>query len=358
MTDLTQRRAPEQLFSSGYVRRHPLNAVLSALLLAGLAYVGWIVINWAFVNSVTNAHSMAECRSIGSGACWAVVGERGRLVIFGLYPFEEQWRALLACGVLLAGAILSCLPRFHSVALLVSVWLVSFLLFTVLMGGGMLGLRAVPQANWGGLALSFYIFAAILIVGIPLAIVFALIRHTGPDWASLPVGLLIDSVRSIPLTVILFFMALVMPTLIPGWIAGEKLSRVVAGFAIFFSCYQAEILRGALQALSKGQVEASRALGLSYWQTQVLVVLPQIFRTALPQTVNQIVAAFKDTSYVAIVGFFDMTASASAALGTGEWATGYVEIYLLVAVIYLAFGYSLSRYGGYLETKADKAHSR
>lgn len=341
-----------------YVCRHPVDAVVSTVLLTGIAYVIWQVFGWAVLNSVGGVKSVAECRQIGTGACWAVVQERGRLVFFGLYPFDEQWRAILACIVLLTCAVLSCIPRLQRSLPLMVIWLVSFTVFAVLMGGGVLGLVPVSQANWGGLALTFYIFAAMLILGMPLAIAFALIRHAGPAWLAIPVSLVVDFVRSIPLTVILFFVALVVPMLIPGWIASDKLLRVIAGFALFFACYQAEILRGALQGLSSGQTEAASALGLNWWQTHVRIVLPQVFRTALPQTVNQIVTAFKDTSYVAIVGFFDMTASASAALGRGEWATAYVEIYLLVAAIYLVFGYSLSRYGSYLEAKSDLAYTR
>jgi len=336
-----------------YVRDHPINSLASSLLLAFMGYYALRFLHWAIADSVTRADSVAGCRAIADGACWAVIRERGRLILFGLYPFEEQWRPLLACAILLVAAIASCLRRLQHARLIISIWLAAFLAFTVLMGGGIFGLSAVPKGNWGGLALTFYIFASMLIMGFPLAIAFTLIRWSGPRWAALPVGLVVDLVRAIPLTVILFFVALVLPSLIPGWLAADKLSRVVAGFALFFACYQAEILRGAFQGLDRGQVEAAKALGLSYWNIQRFVVLPQILRTSLPQTVNQIVTAFKDTSYVAIVGFFDMTASASAALGSREWATAYVEVYLVVGAVYLAFGYALARYGAHLERTAD-----
>jgi general L-amino acid transport system permease protein len=146
--------------------------------------------------------------------------------------------------------------------------------------------------------------------------------------------------------------------LLPTWLSGDKLFRVILGFSLFIACYQAEILRGGLQAIEHGQVEAAKALGLRYWQYQLTVILPQVFRITLPQTVNQVVTGFKDTSYVAIVGFFDLVASASAALGTGDWAIAFVEVYIVVGLLYFVFGYSLAAYGTYIERKMSIAHRR
>lgn len=341
-----------------YLANHPVNSVVSLLLLGLLAYLLVRFFEWAVIHSVVEADSIAGCRQRDTGACWAVIRERGRLVLFGLYPFPEQWRPIIACLILLAASIATCMRHCQRAVVILPLWTGSFIIFTILMGGGVLGLAPVPQANWGGLALTFYIFAAMLIVGFPLSIAFALARQSGPRWASTSVGVLVDLVRSIPLTVILFFVALVLPSFVPGWLTADKLLRVIGGFSLFFACYQSEILRGALQGLNKGQAEAAKALGLSFWKMQALVILPQAFRTALPSTVNQVVTAFKDTSYVAIIGFFDMTASASAALGTGEWATAYVEVYLVVGGLYLAFGFALARYGSYLERKSDRGHAR
>lgn len=347
---------------SGQPRRMPMREMISGASTLLLICLAGLLLNqlyvWGWANSVWDAGSAAECAQRGTGACWAVIRERGRLVLFGLYPESEQWRAILGSGIILVAAVLSCLRPLQRLRFLAPLWLVAMVSFSLLMSGGYFGLTPVERTSWGGLSLTFYIFSAMLMIGMPLAVAIALGRHSGPQWLSIPLGMFVDTIRSIPLTAILFFMALVLPTLFASQLLGDKLMRVILGFSVFFACYQSEVIRGGLQALDKGQVEAGRSLGLSRFDVTTLVVLPQVFRTVLPQTVNQIVTAFKDTSYVAIIGFFDMTASASAALGSGEWAAAFVEVYLLVAILYLIFGYSLSRYGAYLERKSDVAYTR
>lgn len=333
--------------------------ILAAVVVGGLLlYVGYRLYGWAITHSVWNAANTAECRAQDSGACWAVIRERGRLVLFGLYPQAEQWRAVLGAVIILIAAILSCLRPLQRLPVIALLWTLGMVSFSMLMSGGVFGLVPVERTSWGGLSLTFYLFAAILMLGMPLSMALALARHDGPQWVAVPVGTMVDLVRSIPLTAILFFAALVMPTLVGHQLLSDKLWRVIFGFSLFFACYQSEIIRGGLQALDRGQTDAGRSLGLGPFDIRTRIVLPQVFRTVLPQTVNQIVTTFKDTSYVAIIGFFDMTASASAALGSGEWASAFVEIYLLVAALYLLFGYSLSRYGAYLERKSDVAFMR
>ncbi len=312
--------------------------------------------DWAVIDSVWEASSALDCAARGSGACWAVLPARIRLVLFGVYPFEEQWRAALGCLVLLTASVLSCMPAFWSIGRLAPLWLGSFSVYLLLLRGGLFGLSVVTTENWGGLALTFLIFASVMLVGLPAAILLAMARTSALSWLRFPAGVLVDFIRSVPLIAVLFTAAIVAPLVLPAWMSGDKLTRVIIGAALFFAVYQAEILRGGFQAIPSGQREAATALGLRYWQYQFTVILPQVFRTVLPQTINQAVSGFKDTSYVAVVGFFDMTASASAALGTGDWALAFIEIYAVVGAIYLIFGYSLSRYGHYLEQRMGAAY--
>jgi general L-amino acid transport system permease protein len=316
------------------------------------------VFQWAVVDSVWQANSAAECSERGSGACWAVIPARINLILFGVYPFAEHWRAAVGCIVLLVACILSCTPYFWQVARFVTLWILSFSVFLGLMRGGIFGLPLISTEQWGGLALTFFVFASIMIMGMPLAILLALTRYSGPRWARFAVGVCIDLVRSVPLVAILFGSSLIVPLLFPGWLSGDKLSRVILGFSFFIACYQAEILRGGFQAVEPGQEEAAKALGMRYWQYHLTVILPQVFRISLPQTVNQVVTGFKDTSYVAIVGFFDLVASGSAALGTGDWAIAFVEVYIVVGLLYFVFGYSLSIYGMYVERQINTAYQR
>jgi general L-amino acid transport system permease protein len=326
---------------------------VATLLFAALAaWVLWSLIDWALLSAVFGAENREACLQ-GDGACWSVIAARWRIVLFGLYPFEEQWRSALACIVMVIVAVLSCVPWFWSARRLPVLWIAGFAIFYVLMRGGLFGLTPVFEQNWGGLALTIFIFAAVSILGMPLAIVFALLRRSQLPWISRTMALVIDTIRSLPLLTIMFTFAIVLPFVLPGWAIGDKLYRVIVGYALFFACYQAEIIRGGMQALPAGQEEAGKALGLGYWHRMGYIILPQAFRNALPPTINQFVITFKETSLVTIIGFFDVMASGRAAAGTAEWSFAVVEIYVFLALIFFVFVFSLSRYGAYLERRLD-----
>jgi general L-amino acid transport system permease protein len=230
-------------------------------------------------------------------------------------------------------------------------WVLGTIAFYILMKGGVLGLPYVGEESWGGLSLTLFIFVATGLIGFPLSIILALLRRSDLPLISRTTGLIIDAVRSLPLISILFTFAIVLPFALPGWLQGDKLYRVIIGFALFFAVYQAEIIRGGMQGVPGGQEEAAKALGISYWHRISRIVMPQAMRNALPATINQFVISFKETSLVVIVGFFEVLASGNAAFGTGEWRAYYVEVYAFIAFIYFIFVFSLSRYGAYLERR-------
>jgi general L-amino acid transport system permease protein len=334
-----------RLFSS------PLNGAVSLLGLGLIGLVGWWIVEWAVLGAVFSAAGGAEACRAADGACWAIIDARWRLILFGLYPHELHWRSGLACALIVIVAVLSCIPWFWRVRRLSALWLCGFLAFYALMRGGVLGLSPVSEEKWGGLSLTVFIFALGVLVGMPLSVVLALMRRSNLPVISATTGTIIDAVRSLPLVSIMFVAAVVLPLALPDWLDGDKLYRVILGFALFFAAYQAENIRSGIQALPPGQEEAAKALGLGYWRRTFLVVLPQAFRNALPPTINQFVIAFKETSLVIIVGFFDIMASGNAAYGTGEWRFAYVEVYVFIGLIYFAFVFSLSRYGAYLERR-------
>ena len=322
-------------------------------------FAAWALIvatRWALIDSVWVASDGAQCTARGSGACWAVISARIQLILFGLYPHAEIWRAATGCAILLCAFVVSCFPMFWTLGRIGLIWIVSFLAFYILMHGGILGLTTVADVYWGGVALTFFVFSAMMIFGIPLAFFLALARHAGPPWLSGPVGVAIDAGRALPLVTILFCFWLLVPMLLPAWMQVSTLTRALVGFGFFFACYEAEVLRGGLQAIGKGQEEAAKSLGMRFWQYQFTVILPQVFRISLPQTMNLVVGSFKDTSYVAVLGFFDMVAAANAAVGSGDWNGQFVEVYVVVALFYLTFGISLSRYGAYLERRSGIAY--
>lgn len=329
----------------------PAQALLSLLSLALIVILGWKILNWAIFSAVFTSGGGPDACHAAEGACWSVIAARWRIIFFGLYPYGEQWRSALACVTVVAITVLSCMPAFWTARRIALVWMAGTTLFYVLMKGGVLGLPYVGEEMWGGLALTLFIFVTTCVVGFPLAIVLALMRRSELPWISRTTGVIIDTVRSLPLISILFAFAIVLPFALPQWLQGDKLYRVILGSALFFSAYQAEIVRGGMQGVPKGQEEAAMALGLNYWQRIGRVLLPQAMRNALPATINQFVISFKETSLVVIVGFFEILASGNAAYGTGEWRFAYVEVYAFIALIYFVFVFSLSRYGAFLERR-------
>lgn len=332
--------------------RSPMNTLISLAGMAALFYLAYHAFDWAVLHAVwvSPDGTSAVCRNI-SGACWAVIQQRWRIIIFGLFPYDEQWRSMLACIVMVATIILSCLPWFWRPLRLSTLWCVGFLIFYVLMRGGVFGMKAVMPADWGGLTLTVFLYAAGVLIGMPMAIALALLRRSEMPLVSRMTGALIDGVRSLPLVTILFTAALIFPFVLPGWLQGDKIWRVIIGFALFFAAYQAEIIRSGIQSIPVGQEEAAKALGLSYWHRISRIVLPQAFRNALPPTINQLAITFKETSLIVIIGFFEILASGNAAYGTGEWSFAYFEVYIFVALVYFVFVFSLCRYGAYLERR-------
>lgn len=328
-----------------------------SLIFAVLIYLGVTAfVGWAFVDAIWRVDNKDLCTK-DAGACWAVIESRGRLILFGLYPYEEQWRSTLACLAVIITIALSCLPSFWSIRRLPILWIVGFATFVLLMRGGFAGLELVTSEQWGGLSLTIFIFSGVFVIGMPLAVLFALARRSSLPVIAKSFGFFIDIVRSLPLLTLLFAAAVVVPLLVPDWLQGNKLMRVVVAFAIFFAAYQAEIIRAGLQSTSQGQEEAAVALGMPYWSLVVDILLPQAFRNTLPSTINQAVITFKETSIVTIIGFFEVMASGNAAIGTGEWGNQYVEVYVFLALIYFVFVFGLSRYGAWLETRMRLGHA-
>ncbi|WP_415182437.1 amino acid ABC transporter permease [Phaeovulum sp.] len=331
----------------------PLDAAVSIICLALLALLIWKVSDWALFSAVFgSAGGPAACKA-ATGACWSVIADRWRIIMFGLYPYEEQWRSALACVAVVVMTVLSCIPALWTGRRIALIWGIGASSYYILMAGGIFGLEVVGEEMWGGLALTLFIFLSTCLIGFPLSIVFALMRRSELPWISRTMGLIIDTVRSLPLISILFTFAIVLPFMLPDWLQGDKLYRVILGSALFFAAYQAEIVRGGMQGVAAGQEEAAKALGLGYWHRISRIVLPQAMRNALPATINQFVISFKETSLVIIIGFFEILASASAAYGTGDWTFAYVEVYVFVALIYFVFVFSLSRYGAFLERRME-----
>lgn len=358
MADTTLSTAPASLpwtsrFATTLKKRAfgtPKDAVLSAIVFSFLAYLAYLAIDWAILRAVWSKEAVDQCGH-DAGACWSVIDARHRLILFGLYPYEEHWRSTLACAAIIGTVIVSCFPWTWTGKRLSLIWIAGFAAYYLLMEGSLLGLPQVTTDQWGGLALTLFLFASVVLLGMPMGLGLALMRRSEMPVVRIFASLIIDFIRSLPLLTTLFTAAVVVPILLPDWLSGDKIWRVIIAFALFFACYQAEVLRGGFQAIPKGQFEAGKALGLTYLQILSRIILPQVFRHALPSTINMVVVTFKETAIVIIIGFFDILASANAAFGTGEWSPYYMEVYAFVAGIYWLFIFSLGQYGEYLKNR-------
>ncbi|MTH64131.1 amino acid ABC transporter permease [Paracoccus shanxieyensis] len=339
------------------IRRDYFGSVGSGLLTVGsfalLGSLAWMLIRWGLLDATFAPEARHDTCQAAGGACWSVIANRWRLILFGLYPYDEQWRSALACVIVVATVAASCFPRFWNVRALSLIWILGAVTFFMLMRGGVFGLRPVTADQWGGLSLTLMIFVGTVLVGMPLSIMLALMRRSEMPVIARATGFFIDAVRSLPVITILFTFAIFLPFVLPAFLQGEKLYRVILALGLFFAAYQAEIIRGGLQGVAAGQDEAAKALGLSYRYRVSRILLPQAFRNALPATINQMVIAFMETSMVVIIGFFELLASGNAAYGTGEWSFAFVEVYVFISAIYFTFVFGLSRYGAFLERRMN-----
>jgi general L-amino acid transport system permease protein len=326
----------------------PLNTAITLALLAVLAWLVPPLLDWLVVDAVAPGAAAAACRGPGAGACWPVIHEKLRFILFGTYPYDQQWRAALSLAVIVMLLLASCDRRLwgRGLALL---WPAGSALVAILMWGGIAGLQPVTQARWGGLPLTLILSVAGLVLAFPLGILLALARADGPPVIRGLAVAVIELVRGVPLISILFMASVMLPLFLPAGVTIDKLLRALAGLVLFAAAYLAEVIRGGLQSVGRGQHEAAAALGLGYWRATALVVLPQALRQVIPPLVNTFIGFFKDTSLVVIIGLFDLLATAKAALVEPAWRLYYKEVYLVVALIYFLFCYALSRYSRSLE---------
>ncbi|VWX62929.1 General L-amino acid transport system permease protein AapM [Burkholderiales bacterium 8X] len=334
----------------------PMTGAVTVLLATLLAVCAWKLFAWGVIDAVftTQGRGPDACRFEGAGACWAVVGDKLRLILFGIYPYAHQWRAALAIGVLVAMYALSTRPAWWNLRLAVAC-LVGLAAFGVLMRGGVLGLVVVPEDQWGGLPVTLILATLGLAAGFPIAIGLALLRsspHPGVGKA-LAVAY-IEIVRSVPLLAVLFLASVMVPLFLPPGMDLSKLLRVLIAFALFTAAYLAEVIRGGLQVVPRGQREAAAALGLSPRTVALQIVLPQALTAVMPALVNVFIAFFKATSIVVIVGIFDLMTAAKRAVADAQWQGFGTEVYLFVGAVYFIFCFAMSRYSARLHARLNK----
>lgn len=338
----------------------PASALASfggALALLWIAPRAW---RWLVTDAVPGPATLELCLK-AQGACWAFLHDKWRLILFGQYTYEEQWRAGLSVALFVAMVAASCVEAAWVAPArrraMFGAWVATLLAITTLMRGGILGLAPVETRLWGGLPLTLLIASVGCFIAFWLGILLALARRC--DMALLrwiAIGF-IEFMRGVPLISLLFMSMVLFPLMLPPSWNIDQLLRAQAAFALFFAAYMAEAIRGGLQAIPAGQYLAAEAIGLGYWQTQLRIVLPQALTLVIPSLVNIFIAAFKDTSLVVIISMLDLLGTTNAAKADTKWWGLFVEAYLFIAAIYLVFCASMSAFSRRLERRLDGGRS-
>ncbi len=352
-----------------WARANLFNGWLSTAVTLALIYfiARWAIgfFDWAVLHAVWSVPQTdagpdpSACRDAkGVGACWAMIGDKYRFILFGRYAYEEQWRPAIVIALFIGLYAISAMRRFWRKELLL-IWIVALTAIGVLMWGGVGGLAFVPQDSWGGLPITLILSTFGLAFAFPLAVVVALGRRSTelPAVRMLCV-LYVELIRGVPLITLLFMASVMFPLFMPEGFNPDKLLRAQVAIILFAGAYLAEVVRGGLQALPKGQYEAADALGLSYWKKTGLIILPQALRLVIPPLVNTFIGFFKDTSLVLIIGIFDLLLAGKVAITDPVWQAYSTELYLVLAVVYFAFCYVMSRYSRGLEQEFRRTARR
>ena len=340
-----------------------------ALTLLCAAFLGWAVsalLRFFLLDAVWSASDGAACLASqqlhAPGACWGFIRAWFSFFVYGFYPAAARWRVdvfFLALALGIGWLAWLSAPR-RGIGAIYFFVVLPVLSFVLLSGLPSLGLVRVPTVLWGGILVTVVVATIGIVTSLPLGILLALGRRSDIPVLRLLSMTFIEFIRGVPLITVLFMASVMLPLFVPERFAPDKLIRALIGVAMFASAYMAEVVRGGLQAIPRGQYEAAQALGLSYWRMMMLIVLPQALRVTLPNIVNTFIGLFKDTTLVAIVGIFDFLKTIETARGDPHWLTPYTSItgYAFGALFYFICCYGMSRYASGVETRLAKAHRR
>jgi general L-amino acid transport system permease protein len=344
------------LFSS------PANAALT--LICGLLIV-WLVppvLRFFLFDAVWFGTNRDACLASPDGACWPFVGEWFSYFVYGFYPYGERWRVDIFFLALLIGVawLLDLSAPRRDIGAVYFFVVLPILSFALLHGASAIGLTVVPTALWGGILVTVIVATIGIVFSLPLGILLALARRSELPVVRGAAVAFIEFVRGVPLITVLFMASVMLPLFVPEWLAPDKLVRALIGVALFASAYMAEVVRGGLAAVPRGQYEAAAALGLTYWRMMRLVILPQALRVTLPNIVNTFIGLFKDTTLVFIVGIFDFLRTIEAARNDPKWAAPSISVtgYAFAALFYFVCCYGMSRYAKTVETRLARADQR
>ena len=339
----------------GWIKNNLFNGVFNSILTAVTLVFLWKVVpplfRWAFIDSAWTTTGQA-CRK-AAGACWSVISMNYRFILFGFYPYEQQWRPFLAMMILF-GLLFYSRDRTHWKKSLAYAWIIGLFLMGLLMKGGLFGLKPVESTQWGGLPLTLLLAVFGLTAAYPLGVILALGRRSKMPGVKVLCILYIELIRGVPLISLLFMSSIILPLFLPEGITINKILRAQVAIILFTSAYIAEVVRGGLQGMSRGQYEAAESIGLNYYLTMRLVILPQALKIVIPPTVSQLISAFKDTSLVVIIALFDLLKTTQSVLSNPEWMGFSREAYVFVAILYFLGCFSMSNYSRKLERELSR----
>ncbi len=343
----------------GWLRKNLFNGPINsaATIVVGYFLISFLVptIQWIFIDSDWIGTSRDACTS--GGACWVFIANRLDQFLYGFYPEAEHWRPQLAFIIMIGSIIWLVLPQTPKKGLVATLLLVVYpIIAYFLLYGDVFGLPQVETHLWGGLTLTLVLAVVGIVASLPLGIVLALGRQSDMPIVKSVCVTFIEIWRGVPLITVLFMASVMLPLFFPEGMSFDKLLRALIGITLFQSAYMAEVIRGGLQAIPKGQYEAADALGLGYWQKMILVIMPQALKLMIPGIVNTFIALFKDTSLVLIIGLFDVLAIGQAANQDPDWIGYSTESYLFIALLFWVFCFSMSRYSQHLEKKLHTGH--
>jgi general L-amino acid transport system permease protein len=342
------------------------SGVMTVLIAVAVVWLAIPVVDFLIVDAVWTGSDRDACLATPEqpvvGACWAYIGDRFAYIVYGSYPIAGRWRvdaffALLAFGtgwLLWLGAPRRDIGAFYFFVVL------PVASFVLLHGFEAIGLPVVDTALWGGMTVTIVVAAVGIVVSLPIGVVLALGRRSGLPAVRLLSTLFIEFVRGVPLITVLFMASVMLPLFVPDTWSPDKLMRALVGVALFSSAYMAEVVRAGLQAMPKGQYEAAHALGLSWWQTLRLIILPQALTITIPNIVNSYIALFKDTSLVFFVGIFDFLKTIEVARADPKWSTPVTSAtgYIFAAMVYFICCYAMSRYATGIEKRLSAGEKR
>ena len=335
----------------------PTNVVMTILAIWFLYIIIPPSFNWAFFDAAYTGEDRNACRAVADGACWAFIGERFKLFTYGFYPEEHRWRVNLSFILLIVALIPVLFDKvpFRKFGLYFAAAF-PFIAGWLLVGG--FGLEHVPTSQFGGFMLTLVIGVTGIAFSLPIGILLALGRQSNLPIVKVFCVSFIEFIRGVPLITLLFVASTMLSYFLPPGTNFDLLLRVLIMVVLFSSGYMAEVIRGGLQAIPKGQIEAADSMGLKYWQSMRLVVLPQALKISIPGIVNTFIGLYKDTTLVIIIGLLDPLGIGRASLSDTKWTGLSSEVYIFVAIFFFISCFGMSRYSLYLEDKLETGHKR